>query len=273
MSAEKDIVNYWLNQQGFFTIRDISASGNRNIGILAIKFENEKISKLMHVEVICSVSGSLSDSSESKTIIQISEKRFEDKLIRKTISNYINLEFGERKDYDKVLIVGGLSQSRKSALIKEFSEKNIKVFDFEEIMFDVIKNMDTRYYNDDVVRSMQFMKYLFLSNPERHAKLIIEGGVLNAQTRGRFINELLSHEMIRKEFTKTDEERIVLLLKHSVIKKPGKLAEIIERDVLNRKTRKPFLESLLEIDRMKKLRPKQSEKTEKIEKPLSYFVK
>lgn len=53
MNAEKDIVNIWLNQHGFFTVRDINAK-NRVIDFLAYK-PGEVI---QHIEVNCSVSSS-----------------------------------------------------------------------------------------------------------------------------------------------------------------------------------------------------------------------
>src|SRR3989338_2968840 len=267
MSAEKDIVNYWLNQQGFFTIKDISASGSRNIGILAVKFDDEKISKAMHVEVVCSISG-ISDSSDSKTIVRISENKFDDKYVEKAVAEYFKTENAK---YGKVLILGGVSHQKKESISKEFAGKGIKVFDFEEIMFDVVRDIDTRYYKDDIVRSIQLVKYLLLSNPQRLAKLIEEGNILNAQTRSRSVAGLFEDESITREFAKIGEEKIALLLRHISFKNPEKLAEIIESDILNRKTRKPFMESLLDTDRMKKLHSVHSAKKKTRDKPLNYF--
>ena len=37
MSAEKEIVNFWYNQHGYFTITNLKSKGNRDLGI---KMEN-----------------------------------------------------------------------------------------------------------------------------------------------------------------------------------------------------------------------------------------
>ena len=37
MNPDREIVNWWLNKRGFFTINNIKASKNREIDILAVK--------------------------------------------------------------------------------------------------------------------------------------------------------------------------------------------------------------------------------------------
>ncbi len=39
MSAEKEIVNFWYNKKGLFTLNNIKTSSNRDCGILALKFD------------------------------------------------------------------------------------------------------------------------------------------------------------------------------------------------------------------------------------------
>ena len=63
------------------------------------------------------------------------------------------------------------------------------------------------------------------------------------------MTELLSRDEVIKEFRKTNEERLALILKQSMIK-PEKLAEMLERDVLNRRTRKPFIDSLIKQEKI-----------------------
>jgi hypothetical protein len=43
MSAEKEIVNYWYNKKGFFTINNIKTTNNKDVGILALKYDKNKI--------------------------------------------------------------------------------------------------------------------------------------------------------------------------------------------------------------------------------------
>ena len=99
-----------------------------------------------------------------------------------------------------------------------------------------------------------------------------KGKILNVNTRGTFLNELLSQELMRKEFTKADEQQVISILRHTSLKNPEKLAQLLETELLNRKTRKPFMNSLLEQQKMKKLY-KATKVKEKLEKPLMEFFK
>ena len=82
------------------------------------------------------------------------------------------------------------------------------------------------------------------------------------------MTELLSRDDVIKEFRKTNEERLALILKQSMIK-PEKLAEMLERDVLNRRTRKPFIVSLMEQKKIGKVYKREMEV--KKETPLSRY--
>ena len=63
LSAEKEIVDFWLNRKGYFTVNNLK-SGNKDIGILALKFDKGTLTHIMHVEVNCSITGSDKDVSE-----------------------------------------------------------------------------------------------------------------------------------------------------------------------------------------------------------------
>ena len=74
MSAEKEVVNFWLNRKGYFTVNNLK-SGNKDIGILALKFDKGSLTKVMHVEVNCSITG----FTEQNYVM--------DKLIDETLKN------------------------------------------------------------------------------------------------------------------------------------------------------------------------------------------
>ena len=269
MSAEKQIVNYWLNAQDFFTINNIKVK-NKDIGIIALGFKKEKLREVWHVEVSCSISGNITETAELKnTINKLVDSKFFDQAIKKKIDNYV-AQFPSVK-IKKVLVLGLLPKSRKDEIINIFRTKGIRIVGFDEIIYSVIQNIDTQYYKDSVIRTLQLIKYLLLSNPKKLAELIEKGNILNTSTRGKFFNELLSMELIKKEFTKTGEEQITSILRNITLR-PEKLAELLEKDILNRRTRKPFLTSLLEQEKMRKLYQKETKKA-KIEKPLSHFFR
>ncbi len=270
LTAEKEIVNYWLNKKGFFTISNIKVARNKDLGILALKFNKEKLKELLHIEVSCSISSSIAETADlKKTADKISTIKFLNPSVSKAVDSYVK-QFQSKKT-KRILVLGALPKSRKQEIIDSFKAKDIAVVEFEEIALEVIQELDTQYYKNDVIRTLQLVKHLLLTNPKKLADLLSEKGkILNVNTRGTFLNELLSQELMRKEFTKADESQVISILRHTTLKNPEKLAQILESELLNRKTRKPFMNSLLEQQKMKKLYQATKPK-EKLEKPLMEF--
>ena len=260
MSAEKDMLNFWLNKRGFFTINNIKFS-NRDLGIIALKFEKENIKEINHYGILCSITNSVQDSVD-----KIIEEKFTNKNMQKTIKKYSNnISNSEPKKY---IVLSNLN-SNKKLIIEKFKEKNVEVIEFENVLADVIKDVDKQYYKNDIIRSLQLIKYLFMTNPKNMVDVLINN-ILNQNGRKEFMKELLEKESIIKEFRKTNEERLAEILKYSTLKDPQKLAELLENNVLNRKTRKPFLSSLLEQRKIKKLY-KEEFTPKKKETPLNKF--
>lgn len=260
MSAEKEMLNFWLNKRGFFTINNIKYS-NRDLGIVALKFEKEGIKEVNHYEVLCSITNSMQDSVD-----KIVEEKFSNKNVQKIIKKYSNnISNSEPKKY---IVLSNLS-SNKESIIEKFKEKNVEVIEFENILADVIKDIDRQYYKNDIIRSLQLIKYLLMTNPKNIVDVLVNN-VLSQNERKEFMKELLEKDSIIKEFRKTNEERLAEILKYSTLKDPQKLAKLLENNVLNRKTRKPFLSSLLEQRKIKKLY-KNEFAPKKKETPLNKF--
>ncbi len=273
LTAEKEIVNYWLNKRGFFTIGNIKVARNKDLGIMALKFDKEKLKELLHIEVSCSISSSITETTDlKKTIDKIAQIKFLNPSVSKAVDSYVK-QFQNIRKTKRILVLGALPKSRKNEIIDTFKSKNITVVEFEEIVCEVIKELDTQYYKNDVIRTLQLVKHLLLTNPKKLADLLSEqGNILNVNTRGIFLTELLNQELIKKEFTKADENQIISILKYSSLKNPERLAQLLENELLNRRTRKPFLNSLLEQEKMRKLY-KETKPKEKVEKPLMDFFR
>jgi len=136
--------------------------------------------------------------------------------------------------------------------------------ELEDILADVMKELKTEYFKNDVIRTMQISKFLLMSNPKKFVDVLYN--TLNHAKRKEFLSELLNRDDVIKEFRKTNEERLALILKESTIK-PEKLAEILEKDVLNRRTRKPFIKSLMEQKKIGKVYKKELEVKKNLKKP------
>ncbi len=259
MSAEKEVINFWLNRKGYFTVNNIK-SGNKDVGILALRFDKGILKQIMHVEIICSISGFV----EQNQMGSIIEEKFQDKNVMKTIENYTK-NISKEMDVEKIIVVSSLPKDKKAAKL-EFEKKGIGVMEFEDILSDVMKEMKTEYFKNDTIRTVQIFKYLLMSNPKNLVDVLYN--TLGQAKIKEFLAELLSREEIIKEFKKTNEERLALILKQAMLK-PERLAEMLEKGVLNRKTRKPFIASLMEQEKLGVEYKKQIEA--KKEKPLSKF--
>lgn len=248
MSAEREVVNFWLNLQGFFTVSNIKASGNRDIGILALKFKDEKIDTVQHVEVSCSISGGLSDGQINKDLKTFIDSRFYDEDIVKTLRKKI----GIIAHLERMLVIG--SRTNMDVLKEDCAQRNIQMIEFEDVLIEVLRAVDTQYYKDEVIRTVQLFKFLYLANPSKLAKsLSSESYVLNLSKRQRFLKELLGQESMMSGFKRTSDEELMNILKHATVKDPEKLARLVEEQLLNRRTRKAFLDALNKREKIKEV--------------------
>ena len=242
MSAEKEMLNFWLNKKGFFTINNIKAS-NKDLGILALRLEDGMVKDIHHYEILCSITNSIQDSFDKGM-----EEKFSNGNAQVIFKKYAE-HFGNIDKLKRYVVLSNLSMN-KEHIIKKFNEKNIGIIEFEDVLADIIRDIDKQYYKNDVIRSLQLVKYLLMTN-NKMADILVSN-ILSPNERREFMKGLLDKEPIIREFRKTNEERLAEILKYSTLK-PERLAELLENNVLNRKTRKPFLSSLLEQKKIKKL--------------------
>lgn len=252
MSAEKEIVNYWYNKKGLFTVNNIKTSNNRDCGILALKFEKDKVNEVLHVEVSCSITNNISETTNlDKSISKIVDEKFENRNIESAVNNYIKQFLMPRQNIRKIMVLGAVPKSRKNEIIKKFNEKGVEVIEFENILYDVLEQLDTQYYKNDIIRTLQLTKFLLLSEPTKISKLLVNDE-FTSNSRKEFLSSILDRDEIVKEFKKTNVERLAAILKNSGLK-PDELAKMIEHNILNRRTRKMFLDSLNEQEKIRKV--------------------
>ena len=259
MSAEKEVVNFWLNRKGYFTINNIK-SGNKDIGILALKYDKSLLKRVMHLEVCCSITG----FGDQNFIGNIIDEKFNDKNIVIAIKKYTK-NIGKEAAVENALVLNSLPKD-KEGITKKLEKNKISMFEFEDILAEVMKNLKTAYFKEDTIRTLQIMKFLLMGNPKKFVDVLYSN--LSPVKRREFLAELLDRDDVIKEFKRTNEERLAMILKQSMIK-PEKLAEILEKDVLNSKTRKPFVESLIGQEKVGKVYKKRMKL--KKETPLNKF--
>ena len=256
MTAEKEIVNYWYNKKGLFTINNIKTSSNRDIGLLALKFDNDRVNEVFHIEVSCSITNNIAETTNlDKSISKIVDEKFEDKNVVDAVNNHIKNFSIQKSKIKSIIILGAVPKSRKTEIIRKFNEKEVEVIEFENIIYDVLENLDTQYYKNDIIRTLQLTKFLLLSEPAKLAKLL-SNDAFTSSSRKEFLSNILNNEEIIREFKKTNVERLGAILKNSGLK-ASELAEMLENNVLNKKTRKMFLNSLMEQEATRKVASKQ----------------
>ena len=260
MSAEKEVVNFWLNRKGYFTVNNLK-SGNKDIGILALKFDKGSLTNIMHVEVNCSITGF---NEQSYVMEKLIDEKFDDKSLISAIKGYTK-SMGKEAGIENVVVLNSLPKD-KDVIIKKLGKNGVEVMEVEDILADVMRGLKTEYFKNDVIRTMQITKFLLMSKPKTFVDVLYDS--LSQSKRKEFLAELLNKDEVIKEFRKTNEERLALILKQAAIK-PERLAEMLEKDVLNRKTRKPFITSLMEQKKIGRVYKKEAESRK--ETPLKKF--
>ncbi len=259
MNPEKEIVNLWLNKNGFFTINDINAGKNKVIDIIAIKHSDGKIEKIQHIEVSCSISSGIAEKE-----INEYTKKFEERAVSKKVRQVIKEFVGKEHDYEKLLIASG----------KSLDFKEIKTRDFDEILFEVVDDLDKQNYRNTTIRTLQLVKYLVLSNPKIMAGLIEKDKEIKIMGYGAkeiFIKRLFKQDGIKRILEKQSNENEVLqIIKNSSFKNPERLARVISEHLLTSKTRKRFLKSLFE---QKNIAEAGKDIMLKNQKPLQYYLR
>jgi len=252
MSAEKEIVNFWYNKKGLFTVNNIRTNNNRDCGILALKFDNGQVNETLHIEISCSITNNIAETTNlEKSVGKIVREKFDDKSVQDSVNKFTKQFSVVQNKIKRIIILGAVAKSRKSEIIRNFNEKGVEVIQFEDILYDVLEKLDTQYYKNDIIRTLQLTKFLLLSEPNKLAKLLVNDA-FTSNSRKEFLSSILDNDDIVKEFKKTSTQRLGMVLKNSNLK-PNELAEMIEHNILNKRTRKTFMDSMVEHEKTRKI--------------------
>ncbi|MBI2548141.1 hypothetical protein HYW21_02215 [Candidatus Woesearchaeota archaeon] len=234
MHPEKEIMNWWLHRQGFFTINSIKAGKNRTVDILAIKLQDKKVEHIQHIELSCSVSSSVLASEEYLN-------KFTSRAVVKTVNACIKEHLGEVYEYTRVLVIG----------VNEVPQElpGIQILRFENVLYDVFTTLDKQNYQSPVIRTLQLLKYVFLGNAEKLAQLIStdkDEKLLTQNSRAQLLSLLLTNAEIQRIVSKPSfEEKLLPIFQTSPLGKPETLVRFV-RDVLPQRSQKKFMSLITE---------------------------
>tara|TARA_Y100000310_G_scaffold251715_1_gene258320 strand:+ start:37489 stop:38319 length:831 start_codon:yes stop_codon:yes gene_type:complete len=272
MSSEKEIVNFWYNKKGYFTINNIKTTNNRDAGLLALRFENDNVEEFNHIGVSCSITNNINETTDlKKSISNVIKNKFEDTGIQEAINQNIKQFNVNKAKLRRIIVIGAVPKSRKKEIVDEFNNKLVEVIEIENILFNVMNDLDTKYYQNDIVRSLQLVKFFLLSQPEKLGEIIASS--LSQTSRKELISNMLEKKEVIKEFRMTNKDRLGDIIKSSKIK-PNDLVDILDKTVLTSRSRKGFVENVVKNEKMKSILDDAMEngfKEERKEIPLNEF--
>lgn len=240
MSPEREILNLWLSQNGYFTISRINAGKNRVIDTIALKSASPPSTNILHIEVACSVSSTLLTAPEKQELL----KRFTHPNVERAVKRAIAQHLREEYPFENVLVT-----NYENARLE-----GVRVIPFGEVLTEVLNSMDRQNYRNSVIRTVQLIKYLLLSSPRRLSAVLAHDGRNKALThpaREALVKELLPHSpgLFRKP---ANERMVAEILAASTLKNPERLGRmLVERmstksanrllaHLLNQKGRRPL---------------------------------
>lgn len=233
MNPEKEIVNLWLNRQGFFTVSDINAN-NRVVDIIAIRQRSEQV--IQHVELHCSVSSPSAVVSEKEKADLL--RKFNDSSVVAAVQRTIRSCTGKDSEYEKVLVTTA-----------HVSLPGITAISFQEVIREVVSQLDRQNYRSPIIRSLQLVKYVLISNPAMLASLFAKDDSnrpLTYHNKEQLLKQLLQQDVALKLFGKKQNEQLIIsILKNSTLKQPERLAAALET-ILTKRTATRFLNVLLQ---------------------------
>jgi len=253
LNPEKAIVNLWLNKRGFFVVNDINA-GNRVIDLLAIRQKGGI--DIRHIELVCSVTPGVIAGQEKKDLM----RKFDDANVVRKVKSKIRDHLGEDADYRKLLVTTAAVDL-----------KGVEVLRFDDVLLDVVTGLDTQYYKNSVVRTMQLIKYLLIARPSSLSVLLGETDIhkpMSHAGRKKFLTDMLLQDFSKKIFRKPSTEKVLIeLLRESSLKQPERLAEALN-GILTKRTSSRFLNLLL---RQKNVQTAIKEEVQKDQRLESFF--
>lgn len=266
MSAEKEIVNFWFNKQGYFTINNLKSKGNRDLGLLALKFDNKEVVETKHVDVNCSIIGNIGETTNlDRTVKKIVKEKFTNTIVKDAISKHLDHCPSSKEEVKRIIVLGALPKSRKKEVMKTFKENKVGVIEFDQVLSEVMRDLDTKYYKNNTIRTLQLIKYLLFTDPKKVSKVMMNG-VMSSHVKEELLHAMLQNKEFMRGFRSTDEYMLATIIRNSKLKDPEKLAHILHQEILNNKTRKPFFDTLMSVKPVRKFMVKK-----KKEIPLKRF--
>lgn len=163
-TTEKIVEAYVRYVKGWATIPNIKCEGQFEIDLLAI----DPISgKRYHIESGVSVSGGFSKLTGEPYSFETLKIRTRQASQRRTVGYFRDRKFTapgiltklsqygcNNNNYERIIVTWGWNDEAK----KQADEANIKLWDFRDLMIEILNNASGReHFNDDTLRTVQLL--------------------------------------------------------------------------------------------------------------------
>ena len=163
-TTEKIVESYVRYVKRWATISNIKCKGQFEIDLLAI---NPLSGERYHIESGVSVSGGFSRLTGAVFSNDLLKQRTLQASQRRTLGYFRDRKFGSpeilaklleydfnKSNYERVIVTWGWMEEAK----KQADEANIILWDFREIMLEIVQNASGReYFVDDTLRTLQLL--------------------------------------------------------------------------------------------------------------------
>ncbi len=162
------------------------------------------------------------------------KEQFNKPGIEKAIKSYLKQHLGYTGEYEKVLVT-----------TVEQNIQGITILQFQDILYQVTKNIDMQNYQDPVLRTLQLIRHVLFEDPDNLALLIKN---TKHPTKRKLLKNLLQDSQTQKIVEKKAFENLLIqILQNSQLSQPETLAKKLYK-TYKKPSRKKFLKAFIELE-------------------------
>lgn len=154
MNAAEEIVKYWYQNQGYFSQESIHLPRNKEIDLLLVRIEGNRVVDRLHVEVQISNRS----ANYSRSAVQMAKDYHERKFV--SVRSAVEPVLGNK--YKMVEVRGRLNHGKKD-ILRDYTalrkKQGVTVIPFEAILVDLMTGFGTNTELRPVIQALQFLKF------------------------------------------------------------------------------------------------------------------
>jgi len=156
MNAAEEIVKFWYENKGYFVIESLRLKGNKEIDLLAIRFNNltKVVEDQVHIEVQVSNRFANYNKSVEELATEYHQKKF--KSVAEDVVHRLSRDF-------RMVEVRGKMAVGKNDIFEKYKDirkkMGVEVIPFETVLREIIDEMKTNIQSNEVIQAIQLIKF------------------------------------------------------------------------------------------------------------------